>query len=284
MTSVDQFESLFKSAARTTYRFEEVGIAKILVVTDLESAQAQQLQSRVEVFLQALKEPTAPDWSILQGQDFRDVQQLLQRVEDEAADLICSYRHLHSQAWRWPYSLGEHLDVLTQVSSAPVLVVPHPLREPARSLDPISNVMAITDHLTGDHRLVNHALRFARGCGKLHLTHIEDEAAFERYLDVISKIPSIDTESARESILQRLLKEPHDYIASIVSEIERLGFAIEVGEIVSLGHRIADHERLVDENRVDLLVLNTKDDDQMAMHGLAYPLAVELRDVPMLML
>ncbi len=284
MTSVDQFESLFKAAARTAYRFEEVGIAKILVVTDLESAQAQQLQSRVEVFLQALKEPTAPDWSILQGRDFRDVQQLLQRVEDEAADLICSYRHLHSQAWRWPYSLGEHLDVLTQVSSAPVLVVPHPLREPARSLDPISNVMAITDHLTGDHRLVNYALRFARGCGKLHLTHIEDEAAFERYLDVISKIPSIDTESARESILQRLLKEPHDYIASIVSEIERLGFAIEVGEIVSLGHRIADHERLVDENRVDLLVLNTKDDDQMAMHGLAYPLAVELRDVPMLML
>ena len=30
--------------------------------------------------------------------------------------------------------------------------------------------------------------------------------------------------------------------------------------------------------------MNTKDDDQLAMHGLAYPLAVELRDIPLLML
>jgi hypothetical protein len=30
--------------------------------------------------------------------------------------------------------------------------------------------------------------------------------------------------------------------------------------------------------------MNTKDEDQLAMHGLAYPLAVELRDIPLLML
>jgi len=30
--------------------------------------------------------------------------------------------------------------------------------------------------------------------------------------------------------------------------------------------------------------LNTKDEDQLAMHGLAYPLAVELRQIPLLML
>ena len=28
----------------------------------------------------------------------------------------------------------------------------------------------------------------------------------------------------------------------------------------------------------------TKDEDQMAMHGVAYPLAVELRETPLLML
>ena len=37
-------------------------------------------------------------------------------------------------------------------------------------------------------------------------------------------------------------------------------------------------------DRVDLLVMNTKDEDQLAMHGLAYPLAVELRQIPLLML
>jgi hypothetical protein len=40
----------------------------------------------------------------------------------------------------------------------------------------------------------------------------------------------------------------------------------------------------VDEHHVDLLVLNTKDEDQLAIHGLAYPLAVELRNTPLLLL
>jgi hypothetical protein len=30
--------------------------------------------------------------------------------------------------------------------------------------------------------------------------------------------------------------------------------------------------------------MNTKDEDQLAMHGLAYPLAIELRTIPLLML
>ena len=34
---------------------------------------------------------------------------LLALVEQERPDLICTYRHLHSGAWRWPYGLGEHL-------------------------------------------------------------------------------------------------------------------------------------------------------------------------------
>ena len=40
----------------------------------------------------------------------------------------------------------------------------------------------------------------------------------------------------------------------------------------------------IDEKNVALLVLNTKDHDQLAMHGLAYPLAVELNHVPLLLL
>ena len=30
--------------------------------------------------------------------------------------------------------------------------------------------------------------------------------------------------------------------------------------------------------------MNTKDDDQFAMHGLAYPLAIQVRSVPLLLL
>jgi hypothetical protein len=48
--------------------------------------------------------------------------------------------------------------------------------------------------------------------------------------------------------------------------------------------RLGEYRRLITEHRVDLLVFNTLDDDQLAMHGLAYPLAAELRQIPLLML
>jgi hypothetical protein len=41
---------------------------------------------------------------------------------------------------------------------------------------------------------------------------------------------------------------------------------------------------MVEENEADLLVMHTKDDDQLAMHGLAYPLAIEVRSIPLLLL
>ncbi len=53
---------------------------------------------------------------------------------------------------------------------------------------------------------------------------------------------------------------------------------------VKLGHLLPAYSGLVTDHGADLLVLNTKDDDQLAIHGLAYPLMVELRQVPMLLL
>ena len=59
---------------------------------------------------------------------------------------------------------------------------------------------------------------------------------------------------------------------------------ITVEEIVVMGNRLRDYRRLIDEHEVDLLVLNTKDDEQLAMHGVAYPLTIELRNIPLLLL
>ncbi len=144
--------------------------------------------------------------------------------------------------------------------------------------------MAMTDHLTGDDRLVNVAAAMTAPGGTLYLTHVEDDATFERYLDVISKIDTIDTDEARETIGRRLLKEPHDYIGNCGRTLRQHELDLTVEEIAMFGNRLLKYKTLVDEHRVDLLVLNTRDEDQMAMHGMAYPLAVELRRVPLLML
>ncbi len=285
MTNVDQFESVFKSATKISFAYQDIEIRKVLLVTDLEEQPAQQLSDQVRSFLTVLGEDDSVNWRTVQGDEFQTVKELLDLVEKENPDLICAYRHLHSQAWRWPYSLGEELDVLTQITSSPVLILPHPKAQPLDEiLKGTGSVMAITNHLTGDHRLVNFAVRFTEEKGTLFLTHIEDEKVFKSYVEVISKIPSITTENAEEEILKQLLKEPHDYIRSCSDTLQAEGLALKVQEIVSLGHHISDLTRLVEEHQVDLLVLHAKDEDQAAMHGLAYSLAVELRKIPLLML
>ena len=57
-----------------------------------------------------------------------------------------------------------------------------------------------TDHLEKEHRLVNYAAAIVRPGGTLYLAHVESRQAFDRYLDAISKIPTIDTEDARRRL------------------------------------------------------------------------------------
>ena len=56
---------------------------------------------------------------------------------------------------------------------------------------------------------------------------------------------------------------------------EKSAPGIEIQSVVMLGQRLEEYKRLIEEHSVDLLVMNTKDEYQAAMHGLAYPLAVE---------
>ncbi len=284
MTQIDQFEAVFRAAAKTRFNYENISIASILVIADLDDYQAHLFGDRLRTYLKVLGEDVA--WHITKADECRTVGELLDMVEAKRPDLICTYRNVHSGGWRWPFSLGEHLDVLTQVTTTPVLVVPRPDADQQflDATEDLNSVMAITDHLTNDDRLVNYAIRFTEKRGTLRLTHIESSHVFERYIDAISKIAAIDTTVAREEILRRLLKEPQDYIQSCIESMIEEDLQMNVKGDVTIGHRLKDYKDLVEEHRVDLLILNTKDDDQLAMHGLAHPLAIELRHTAILML
>ena len=145
-------------------------------------------------------------------------------------------------------------------------------------------VMVVTDHLTGDHRLVNTGVKYTEPSGILHLTHVEDEKWFRHYMSVIKKIPAIESETARDRIGQQLLKEPRDYIESARSVLEEQGLNLRIAEVVVMGDELSMYRDIVESKEIDLIVLNTKDENQRAMNGLAYGMAVELRHVPMLML
>jgi len=283
MTEIDQFESVFKSAGKTLFQHEEVSVEKVLVVCDGNEAAAARFAAICRTFLAVLGGQV--EWQVVNGSQFNRVGELLQWVEQGDADLICTHRYLHMRAREYPYSLGSYLDVLTQVSATPVLVMPHPESIPdANPHDDTDRVMAITDHFTGDNHLASWAAHLTRPSGRLWLTHVEDQATLDRYVTTISKIPEIDTDTARETLQEQLLKEPHDYIESCRTGLHEAGVDIQVENIVVLGHHLKDYKKLIEAHEIELLVLNTKDEDQIAMHGVAYSLTVELRDIPMLLL
>ncbi len=291
MDKVDQFESAFRSAAKEVFHYRRLDMSSVLIVTDLTGDAAERFTADVRTFTAALEEKDDVSYATISGDRFTSPKDLLEVIEKQRPDLIATYRCLHSEAWRWDFTLGAHIDVLTQATTTPVLLMPHPARDDGagpyggtQAPGMTDRVMAVTDHLVGDERLVNAALAFAEPNGTLFLSHVEDDATLERYIGVISRIPEIDTELARERIQAQLLKEPTDYIRSVSEALQAANVACTVQELVSMGHHVTQYRELIESHEIDLLVLNTKDEGHSAMHGLAYPLAVELRDTPLLML
>jgi len=284
VTKVDQFESVFRAAAKTLFEYQAVEVDSVLVVSDEPEAEAAGFGARAHQHFSVLGRGENVRWRTVHGGEYDTVPELLELVESERPGLICTYRHLHSDSWQWPYTLGEYIDVLTQVTTTPVVVLPHPRRPVERPLRDTDVVMAMTDHLVGDDRLVNWAARFTQEGGRLVLTHVEDDGAFEHFIETVSKIPSIDTEEVRRRVLERALRDARDYVGSCTSALASAGLPLTVEEVVTHGQHLSEYRRLVEEHDVDLLVMNTKDEGQLAMHGLAYPLAIEIRSIPLLLL
>lgn len=286
MSNIDQFESIFRSAVKDVFTYEPKPIQRILVITDMEAEAATAFSNRIQDYLAVLNKIDNPSWQTLTGDQFLTIREMLTRIEDYKPDLICTYRNLHSKAWQYPHSLGTHLDVLLQDIDTPVLVMPHPDADyqAEHALNQTRTVMVVTDHLSDQHELVNYGTALTKKSGTLILSHIEDEQIFERYMNAISKIDTIETDNARERLLEQLLKEPTDYIQSCKQGLGQAGINVSVESLVAFGQSLNEYKQHIESKQLDLLVMNAKDDDQLAMHGMAYPLAVELRQIPLLII
>ncbi len=283
MTEIDQFESVFKAAAKPVFRYQQPQWQRVLVVTDLDEESSAQIVQRLQGLLGSAF--SRADWNVLAGKELESVGGLLQAVESHQPDLVCTYRNLHTEAWRWPYSLGDYVDVLVQHTKPPVLLIPHPQEAPEVPLPTNTDrVMAVTDHLTGDAWLVSVAASLTAPGGILYLTHIEDEETFGRYMEVIEKIPEIDSDTARQAIARQLLKEPADYIRSCRQGLQEAARPLQVESIVQMGRHLEQYRSLIRQHAADLLVFPASREGMAAMHGRAYALAVELRRVPLLLL
>lgn len=280
---LDDFESVFRSSVKTPFHHAPPNIESALLVTDVDNSKTEDFLVSAKKFLGSGHAGNI-EWSTMTSEDFGEVSTVLDRVRRNPPSLVVCYRHLLGQGAKLPYSLGSTVDTLTQATDVPVMLLPRPDDEGIELPKAANQVMVITDHLTGDDHLVNWAAHLCNDAGTLFLTHIEDEATLEKYLDACSKIPGLDLDIAKEKLPQKLLSMPSDYIASTATILAKEGIHESVEAIVRLGDPVKDYEKLVEELEVDLLVMNTKDAGQNAMHALAYALSVEIRNRPLLLL
>ena len=122
MTKIDQFESIFRAAAKEQFEPEDVRVDKVLIVTDKDGGDSRPFVEEVKAFLKVFSEEYEPKWEQVNGHDYASVKDLLAIVERQRPDLICTYRNLHTPATEFPYSLGVYVDVLTQTTERPAAV------------------------------------------------------------------------------------------------------------------------------------------------------------------
>ncbi len=279
---IDQFQSQFNSALKERYLYSEPVIEKVVLITDLEEDESGQL---AQICRRLLPSWALPDWTILSKHSYSSVRELLDKINAAAPDLIVCQRNIKTADANLVYGLSDYADAITQVTSSPVLLLPNfSVAELGSKLNAVTDIMVQTNHLTGDAQLISWGSAFARPKGKLTLTHIEDDKIFNYYIDAISKISEIDTDVARDRLRAELIKLPTDYINDAKQVLHSQFSEMVVEGIVKLGHALDDYKGLLDRQKVDLLIINTKVDGQLAMSGRAYALAVELKTLPLLLL
>ncbi len=281
--AIDEFESIFKRSERTLYHYVDVSIRKVAVITDGDQVMATELSNDMKRFLPHLAEQA--EWQYVTGDQYQNVNDLLRIMAESNPDLIVTSRCLDESSLVPQHTLGVYVDVMTQTLSTPVLLLPGTAPQP----HPLGNracegVMVVTDNLAGDDQLVNHAVACTAAKGTVWLCHVEDDVLFRRYLEAIGRIPEINTEQAQELIAEQLVAIPTQYAQSCIDGLKKAGVDRTIEQIVEFGHQVNRYRQLVARYPVDLLVTNTKDKDQLAMHGIAYALSVELTEVAQLLL
>ena len=282
MSTIDQFESVFRSAISPTYEPRPFPLQRVLLISDMDGEDEKNYLQEAERFFSGLTSP--PKITSLQTELSLKIPTLVEQVAQLKPDLIVTYRNLHNDVAEHTYTLGDHVEVLTQVTDSPILLFPHPQSWSIDRFRAPGRVMVLTDHLVEHPHLIDAALSMLQSPGQLTLAHVEDEFTFQRYIKYISKIPEIDTDRARELLESQMLGEAKRFIQLTEEALKEQNLSVSIHAEVKMGHRLQSYAELVKNHHIELVVMQTKDEDQVAMHGLSYPLAIELNHTPLLML
>ena len=284
------FGSVFRSAVRSGFTLAPPKVQEVCLVSDRDAEATQPALEQAQRLLSTLDASEGLRWRVLSREAWATdpatppIRKLLSLLEAQPPDLIVTRRNLLAQASSLSWSLGAVVDTLTQATEIPVLLLPETQPSDASAEEGARQVLVVTDHLTGDDRLVNWGVHMTWQRGTLYLAHVEDDATLAHYLEVIGRLPQLDSDEAAARLPDKLLSLPRAYIASVAEVLRAHAIDETVVPIVRLGHALTDYKALIDEHALDLLIFACNDEDQRAMSGLAHALAVEIRHKPLLLL
>lgn len=265
--------------------YEPIEIRTALLITDLDGDALKDYREAVQAFLDPEFSRESYQITVLGQSDWSNWADLRRHLNDQKPDLIITYRLLRVAHQEIVTSLGVYVDSMTQVTNYPVLLMPNPRLIGIESTPgKLGTVLVATEHMYADHSLVNFGIRFTPAHQKLLLCHIEDLSTFDYYMKAIEKIPEIDNEVAREKLAEQLTSMPRHYAEAVAAEIEKHQKTLDLESVIEFGHLITNYREMIAREPVSLLVFTTKDDTQLAMHSLGYSLAVEFRNMPILLI
>lgn len=281
MTQIDEFESIFRRAERERFSYQPMPMSRVALLTDRDRDFAESAVSAVQRHLPAL---AGSEFELVTGDRFSTVNEVIELLTDLEPDLVVTFRHLQEGMLVPQHSLGVYLDVLTQVLKPPVLMLPGTSADPDLPTTEAKSVLVLTDHIRGDARLISAAAAFAPAAAELHLAHVEDDLVFQRYMNTIDRIPGLNSDVARDQLEATLLGDARQYMEAAVEGLEAAGVPHTTTLHLERGHRLKAFKSLIEQSAADVCVFNTKDDEQLAMHGMAYAVAVEVVDRSLLLL
>ena len=277
MLKLDHFASVFRAADKDIISIPKYTLSKVLLVTDVSHEKSIEIWKRWEALFFQNVEVT-----ILHGEESKDISLITQKVDASRCDLIISYRCLHSENWQYPHAIGSYVEVITQLTSTPVLLMPHIL-EDTQEYAPPESIILISDDLTKEAELLGWACSFRGHKSRYTLVELENLAHFNRMLDAIAKIPQIDTEIAQEKIMSQLQKDSQEWVERSQALLEEWDRSPSLSRTQIAQSCMSSCVELVEKEKAELIVLNTKDEDQLAIHGLVYPFMVQFRHIPLLL-
>jgi hypothetical protein len=282
---IDEFESVFRSADKPLFHLAPPPVRRALVLSDREPADADAFEDRVRRYVESGDPDSTLEWQSWHG-DVPDTRQaFVDRLNAYETDLVVTHRNLHDAIRDPHFGLGVYVHVLTQSTTVPVLVTPSP-DSPGfeQATESLGDAVLFSDHIEGDDRLVNWAVNFVSNSGALVLANVEPETTFRRYIHAIERIPGIQTDAAEERIGAELLKEAADYIAACRDRLAVDRPSLTTAAVVRMGDPLGVLRELLALHDRALVVMQSEDDRQIAMRGLAASAAVEFADVSMLLI